>query len=80
MIKCNTRVVGKESLGPIKMTLRRRRLKQTSTVGGLASHLGNNDLYVILLSSHPSTSFLSAVDTVILADVGKAWAKQKLKL
>lgn len=31
------------------------------TVAGLASRLGNNDPYVILVSSHPSTSTLIAV-------------------
>jgi hypothetical protein len=32
----------------------RRRLKQTSTVGGLTLHLGNNDPYVIPACSLPS--------------------------
>jgi hypothetical protein len=76
MNKCNTHFVEKKSLVPMRMTPCRRRLKQTSTVGGLALHLGNNDPYVILLPSHPSSSFLIAVDIVILTGVGKAREKQ----
>jgi len=46
------------------------RLKWTSTVGGLAARLGNNDPYVILLP-HPSTLILIRVISEIFVFVQK---------
>ena len=48
------------------------RLKWTSTVGGLAARLGNNDPYVILLLPHPSTLTLIRVISEIFVLVQKA--------